>query len=70
MNDPQITQRATASITFGYKAKALGLKKFLENVPESADITVNHYKGDQREPQQTTLTASWDPTAEGQWGKR
>lgn len=63
-DSPRISTSTSSSLKFGYKVEAWQIKDWLETVPAHASISVNHYKGDQRDPQETTLTATWDPTKE------
>lgn len=62
MADIKVTHETTASITFGYGAQAGTIKEFIDQVPPRARIIIKHWKGDQREPEQTTITAKWDPS--------
>lgn len=54
----------TVTMTVGYSLTVLDLATFLAEIraagmdPETAKITWNAYKGDQRDPAQLTLTAS------------
>jgi len=58
----RISRKATAEIKFGYGTPVLELKEFFNVVPDTATIRINHWAGDQRDPEQTTITAEWDLT--------
>jgi hypothetical protein len=55
----RITRKATSEIKFGYKVPVTELKEFFNLIPDTAEITVDHYAGDQRDPTETTITAEW-----------
>lgn len=55
----KLTKTQKVVITFAHDTTAGELYNALEEVPCSAKITVDHYKGDQREPSYTTMTCTW-----------
>lgn len=56
----RIVKTGSMKISFGYGASAVDLKAFFSEVPSEAKVVVDHYKGDQRDPSYTTITATWE----------
>jgi len=61
---PRVSTSISSSFKFGHKVESWQLKDWLETLPAHASISVTHYKGDQREPEENTFTATWDHTKE------
>lgn len=60
MANTTIRKSASATVVFGSGATVRDLLSAFANVPGEAVLSVEHWKGDQREPAQTTITARWD----------
>lgn len=56
-DQPKITTTTSSVLKFGNKVTAGQIKHWLESVPDTAEITVSKYNGDQRDPTETTFTA-------------
>lgn len=54
-----VNKSMTATVTFGYKGTAGDLLDFLKDVPNDAKLNVSVYKGDQRDPYEVTIKATW-----------
>lgn len=61
MSEARISTSHSSTLRFGVGVEAWQIKDWLDSVPDHSKISVSHYKGDQREPQETTLTATWNP---------
>lgn len=55
----QVTKVQKVVVSFAYGTTAGELAAALSGVPAEAKVSVEHYKGDQRDPAYTTLTFSW-----------
>lgn len=54
------SESASTTIRFGPGTKVGELMSALSRVPATAVIRVEHFKGDQRESPETTITATWN----------
>lgn len=61
MSDARIFMSTSSTLRFGVGVEAWQIKNWIDEVPENAKISVDYYEGDQRDPQETTLTATWNP---------
>lgn len=66
---PSVSHESRATLKFGHQVEASDVKAFLERVPDAAMLTITRYEGDAREPSETTISATWDPTREGEYGQ-
>lgn len=61
---PRVSRTTSSTFRFGHSCEAWQVKDWFETIPDHAKISADHYKGDQRDPAETTFSATWDPTKE------
>lgn len=49
----------TATIPVKYNTKASEIRAALDKIPDSATLSIEHYRGDQRDPSYTNLKFTW-----------
>lgn len=49
----------TVTIPVNYDTKVSEIRTALEKIPDNAKLSVDHYRGDQRDPSYTNLKFTW-----------